>query len=1361
MAVNVNGGALTFDAWINNSQFKAQIDEMEKRLKGLADKANDESKAIEDLAEKAAAAIGTYLSISSATDFIKKMIEVRGEFQQLEVAFTTMLQSKEKADKLLAQVAELSAKTPFGLQDAAQGTKQLLAYGFGAEEITSTLTMLGNVASGVSAPLNDIVYLYGTLRTQGRAYSQDIKQFTGRGIPIIEKLAEQFKVSADKVNDLVGAGKVGFPEIQKAFQSLTAEGGMFFNLMEEQSKTLTGRISNLEDSIVLMLNDLGKSSEGIAYDVISALNAIVDNYQTVLNIIEILIATYGTYRAAVIAVTVVEGIRTALMGVNAAGLGAMTAAELLHYQALVLAEKAQKLLNATMLSNPYVAIATILAAFTTSLIVMHKATLEARDAQELLKESSTKVADSLDKQKDAIDPYVAILKDANSTEQERIAAMEKLAAISPKIVEGLNAQSLSQEKLTENVESYIESLRNKLTLEANQEAVKNSLDLETQLGADVKSTRALLDEYNKKIGDARKNRLPQEFMNRLQTEVERLNSKLVEQTELLDKQKAATTELVKGQIKNEQKKQEEAKKTNAELIKEAKSLEALKMIRDDIDKKYKEAETDVERSQLTKDLQLADARKKELDPYGNIKKSAKAAAKDASQLRQVMDQINQLESQATSVIDSKEEGRIERLTDERDKLLASVKRLNLSSGVEKDLNKRINDAANALIDNARVLSEAKKAQYKLAGNLSDINTELSNSQPNTVEELKLKKQALDAEAALQVQSLKDQYDRTIEGQIALQKRSVEIYAATNRQKQDLDREFARRTTDAQIAAIQRATDRANLKDQRVLNDPTATANQQFEAQQKILERNKKSLEDMKTALYNLKLSGKGDIKEINIQVEELNRNIEDINNQLANNTKARLKQIITDLASFFSATAQSVKELGNNLSALNAPLGAALVAISDLMANYTTLIDIINNKERTKNQNIATAIQAGIALASMAIEAAANRARAEQQFNESLLNQQREYNLALNEAIRLNNKLKDNVFVSDFQGQIKDGIDALTDAQNKYQEAIQALSEGQAKAGLRNSIDGKSILSGVGSGAVLGAAVGSIVPVIGTAIGGVVGGIVGGIVGLFGGKKKKDSYVSLLQEYPELVRQTADGVYEINTELAKTLIANNMVSESTKGLIQDTLDWQEAINKANEQIRGVISDLAGDLGSNLRDALVSAFEEGTSSAQAFADTVEKTLQNVVSQMLFNNIFGTAFDKLQERMEASFGQTGDMNWADDLADFFNQYGGLTDQFNEQLEAAQQAAEQAGLDIFKNQDPNSNSNNLQGAISGMSEQTAEILAGQFGAIRVNSSQQLQIMTQQLTIFNNIERNTAQLFSIDNRLRMLETQGIKIRS
>ena len=200
-------------------------------------------------------------------------------------------------DTLMQQLVHTAATTPFGLEDVAQGAKQLLAYGFGAEKVNETLIRLGDIAAGLSIPLNDLVYLYGTTMSQGRLYTQDLNQFTGRGIPMIAELAKQFGVAESKVKELVEEGKVGFPEVQKVIESLTDEGGKFGGLMEAQSKTITGQISNIEDAVSMMFNEIGQQSEGVINTTLSGVSYMVEHYERFGRILLGLVGTYGVYRS--------------------------------------------------------------------------------------------------------------------------------------------------------------------------------------------------------------------------------------------------------------------------------------------------------------------------------------------------------------------------------------------------------------------------------------------------------------------------------------------------------------------------------------------------------------------------------------------------------------------------------------------------------------------------------------------------------------------------------------------------------------------------------------------------------------------------------------------------------------------------------------------------------------------------------------------------------------------------------------------------------------------------------------------------------------------------------------------------------
>ena len=303
---------LHFDITGDNSNFLHKLEETRNGVRTTSKQIEESGMSIEQMFGRmttAAAAFGISLG---AKQLISDITRVRGEFQQLEVAFNTMLGSKEQANTLMSQLVYTAAKTPFDLQGVANGAKQLLAYGTAAEDVNETLIRLGDIASGLSIPLNDLVWLYGTTMTQGRLFTQDLRQFMGRGIPLADELAKQFGVTKDKVGELVTAGKIGFPEVQKAIEAMTDKGGKFGGLMEEQSKTITGQISNIEDAISTMFNKIGKENESIINSGFSGVSYLVEHWEAVVTAIESAAVAYGTYKAAVMTAAALHGVEQTL-----------------------------------------------------------------------------------------------------------------------------------------------------------------------------------------------------------------------------------------------------------------------------------------------------------------------------------------------------------------------------------------------------------------------------------------------------------------------------------------------------------------------------------------------------------------------------------------------------------------------------------------------------------------------------------------------------------------------------------------------------------------------------------------------------------------------------------------------------------------------------------------------------------------------------------------------------------------------------------------------------------------------------------------------------------------------------------------
>lgn len=303
MSENIDG-ALAFKATLDINDFNVSSEAMERRIISVSDTAVQESARMEqsilNFAQNGARYIVSYLVGNGMMSLVNSIVQTRGQFQQLEIAFGTMLGNEQKAKAMMDQMVDTAAKTPFDLMGVAGGAKQLLAYGTAADKVNDTLVRLGNIASGLSIPLNDIVYLYGTTMVQGRLYAQDVRQFTGRGIPLVKELAAMYGKTAEEINTMVSEGKIGFPEVEKVLNKLTNAGGQFYNLMEKQSSSLTGMIANLGDAWDTALNKLGEDNQDVFASGISGATYLVENFDEILRIVKAITIAYGSYKAAIV-----------------------------------------------------------------------------------------------------------------------------------------------------------------------------------------------------------------------------------------------------------------------------------------------------------------------------------------------------------------------------------------------------------------------------------------------------------------------------------------------------------------------------------------------------------------------------------------------------------------------------------------------------------------------------------------------------------------------------------------------------------------------------------------------------------------------------------------------------------------------------------------------------------------------------------------------------------------------------------------------------------------------------------------------------------------------------------------------------
>lgn len=296
--------SIKFDTIVETSKVVSGFRDIQNAVHQTAERVEKDGKSIDDVISNIQNSMNIAIGGWSIGKFVNQMMQVRGQFQQTEMAFKTMLQSEEKADALMKQLIRTAAVTPFGVEDVTEGAKQLLAFNVAAEDVNKTLIGLGDVAAGMGLNLKDLVMLYGTTIAKGKMDTMDLYQFLNRGIPIADEIAKVMGLDVTnaikEVQKQIKAGKVTSDIFIQAMQSMTAEGSKFGGLMEAQSKTITGQISNIEDAIEQMFNDLGKSQEGVINTGLGVVSTLVENWETVGKVLMTVVAAYGAYKAAVI-----------------------------------------------------------------------------------------------------------------------------------------------------------------------------------------------------------------------------------------------------------------------------------------------------------------------------------------------------------------------------------------------------------------------------------------------------------------------------------------------------------------------------------------------------------------------------------------------------------------------------------------------------------------------------------------------------------------------------------------------------------------------------------------------------------------------------------------------------------------------------------------------------------------------------------------------------------------------------------------------------------------------------------------------------------------------------------------------------
>lgn len=503
--------SIKFDTIIETAKVVSGFRDIQNAVHQTAARVEKDGKSIDDVISNIQNSMNIAIGGWSIGKFVNQMMQVRGQFQQTEMAFKTMLQSEEKADALMKQLIRTAAITPFGVEDVTEGAKQLLAFNVAAEDVNKTLIGLGDVAAGMGINLKDLVMLYGTTIAKGKMDTMDLYQFLNRGIPIADEIAKVMGLDVTnaikEVQKQIKAGKVTSDIFIQAMQSMTAEGSKFGGLMEAQSKTITGQISNIEDAIEQMFNELGKSQEGVINAGLGVVSYLAENWKSVGNAVMVAATAYGSYKAVLMTVNALQVLNTKVLRLAVVEKRASAAAGIAMSNADAIAAAKTKLLTVAQkgltvalketakatLMNPYVLLAAAITSVVVAIYSYVNRISSAEAAESALAKSLDDTNSKLDERNQKLQDLIRIIQSADSTDLQKQLAFDELSKLAPSITEVYD----SVEKLAKADLSQVNQQLNELSDEKREETLRKQVDELNKIlsGVAISQKDLLKDKY--------------------------------------------------------------------------------------------------------------------------------------------------------------------------------------------------------------------------------------------------------------------------------------------------------------------------------------------------------------------------------------------------------------------------------------------------------------------------------------------------------------------------------------------------------------------------------------------------------------------------------------------------------------------------------------------------------------------------------------------------------------------------------------------------------------------------------------------------------------------------------------------------
>ncbi len=538
------------------------------------------------------------LAVIGGTGVLKalgaEMIRVRGEFQAADTAIETLLGNKEKANALMSQVREFAKISPLEFSDVTAATQMMLGFNIEAEKVPRYLQAISDISMGESSKFNSLTLAFSQMSAAGKLMGQDLNQMINAGFNPLQIISEKTGKSIATLKDEMSKGAVSAEMVQQAFIDATSAGGKFYNMSENASKTINGQLSMMQDALDSVFNELGTKSESVIMDGIQMTTSLIRNYETVGKVLAGLVVTYGTYRTAVMLVTAAESKHTLV--------------EIGLTNARLLARKAQLALNAAMLTNPYVLLATAVVGLGATMWALSDSTTSAERALDSYNKKIEKLNTDEEDRKRTLEGLVSTINSEVEAETTKLKALKDIEKLYPVLFKKYVDEKGHIHDLTGFWKAYNEEVSKSRT--QSKQAIVESL--EQQIKSAEWAYNLAKKENNRSEMKVQAQRI-EDLKNELANARKDVLSEINAQLEVENRQETKET-TYQEDLANAKAEWEKAKKGYETLIKDqtatSKQVKEAKDKMEASEKTYKEL-GGVTGSELTRQENLAKKQKKE------------------------------------------------------------------------------------------------------------------------------------------------------------------------------------------------------------------------------------------------------------------------------------------------------------------------------------------------------------------------------------------------------------------------------------------------------------------------------------------------------------------------------------------------------------------------------------------------------------------------------------------------------------------------------------------------------------------------------------------------------------------------------